>query len=122
MAKIHANLAKYPEAITYCEKALKINNLSLDVHYLFAQICEEQGDIESTKKSLKTIIYISPNTVAAYLKLANIYEAERDYKRSKKMQESALKILQNVPKDETIPELGNIKVNDLINQLETKVI
>ena len=52
------------------------------------------------------------------MSLGNLYQQEGDFTRSQKMQKSALKILQTLPQESKIPDLGNISVEALISELQ----
>lgn len=118
MAELEANLGKYDSAQEWCQKALTIDTLHIKPYFLLAQIEEEIGKIEEAKNLLKKIIYLEPEAFIAYLNLANLYQQEGDLKRSQKMRESALKILQKMPDGKRIKELNNILVEDLLLELQ----
>ncbi|BAQ60405.1 chemotaxis protein methyltransferase CheR [Geminocystis sp. NIES-3708] len=118
MAQLQANLGQYELAKKWCDKAITLNSFNPNPYHILANIAEEQGNLESAKKALKQVIYLEPNGVSAYINLANLYQQEGDLKRANKMQQSALKILQTLPKNTSILELGNISVEDLTIQLQ----
>ncbi|MEG3438418.1 CheR family methyltransferase [Pannus brasiliensis CCIBt3594] len=121
MAELQANLGNYDQARQWCRSAMKLNNFSCDPHYLIAHIEEEQNNFEEAKKALKTVIYLEPDGVAAYVNLATLYQREGDFQRASKMQQSALKILQRLPKENKIAELDNVSVEALILELENSL-
>lgn len=118
MAELEANLGKYESAQQWCHKAFSLDNLQVKPYLLLAQIEEENGNLEEAKNALKKVIYLEPTSFIAYLNLSTLYQQEGDLKRSEKMKQSALKILQNLPLDQEIKELDNIKVGDLIADLQ----
>ncbi|MGK7931809.1 MAG: CheR family methyltransferase [Microcystaceae cyanobacterium] len=121
LGEIYANLGKYSQAIEACNNAIAANSFAIDPYYLLAQIADEQGDLNQARQNLNKVIYLEPNSIFAYYKLANIYQQEGNYKRSQKMQQSALKILQSMPEDAVIPKMDNLKVVDLMTQLESQL-
>ncbi len=118
MAEIKANLGQYDQAQEWCQKAVAFNAFDAKPYHLLAHIAEEQGNLESAKQALKKIIYLEPYAVPAYVNLANLYQQEGDRQRANKMQQSALKILQGLPSDQTFEELGQITADELISQLQ----
>jgi chemotaxis protein methyltransferase CheR len=96
-AEAHANLGEYQKAKASCWRALEIQEFATSPYLLLAHIAEEEGDIMQTKQLLKKVIYLDPNAVSAYFYLASIYAREKDMDKSKKMQASALRILQKLP-------------------------
>ncbi|MEB3250355.1 MAG: CheR family methyltransferase [Merismopediaceae bacterium] len=118
MAEIKANLGQYDQAQEWCQKATGFNAFDAKPYHLLAHIAEEQGNLESAKQALKKIIYLEPYAVPAYVNLANLYQQEGDRQRANKMQQSALKILQGLPSEQTFEELGHITADELISQLQ----
>jgi chemotaxis protein methyltransferase CheR len=118
IAELKANLGQYDQAKEWCQKAISFNSFNAKPYHLMAHISEEQGNLEEAKQSLKKIIYLEPDAVPAYVSLSNIYQQEGDRTRADKMKRSALKLLQNLPKDKIFSELGNINADELISQLQ----
>ncbi|MEB3341568.1 CheR family methyltransferase [Okeania sp.] len=118
LARLYANVGKYDRAIFYCNQAIKVNASSLEPYYLLVNIAEEQGDIEGAKIFLKRIIYLYPQEVPAYIELGSLYAAEKNIIRAKKMKNTALELLKNLPADDMIEYRGGIKVSELIKYLE----
>ncbi|MGK7945897.1 MAG: CheR family methyltransferase [Microcystaceae cyanobacterium] len=121
LGEIYANLGQYTQAIDACNNAIAVNSLNIKPYYLLAQIADEQGNLDLARKHLNKVIYLEPNSIFAYYKLSNLYQQEGNYKRSQKMQQSALKTLQSMPEDGVITEMDNLKVADLIVQLESQL-
>jgi chemotaxis protein methyltransferase CheR len=117
MAEVQANLGHYDLAKQWCETAIAAQSLEAKPYYLLAQIAEEENNPELAKQLLKKVIYLDPNAAPAYLQLANLYQREGDHSRYQKMHQSALKILQGLPPEQTLPEMGAITVQDLLQQL-----
>ncbi|MGB3206560.1 MAG: CheR family methyltransferase [Crinalium sp.] len=118
LAKVYADLGKYPQAKKYCEQALTVDSRNTMPHYILANIAEEQGNITEAKVILKRIIYLAPDSISAYLELASIYQQEGDITRCVKMRNVALDFLKKLPTNATVEQQGEITVGELINQLE----
>ncbi|MCS7147089.1 MAG: tetratricopeptide repeat protein [Geminocystis sp.] len=118
MAEINANLGRYDVARKWCHAAMSLDNLQVKPYLLLAQIEEEEGNIEEAKEALKRVIYLQPDHFMAYLSLANLYQNSGDMDRSKKLRNTALKILERMPKNHKIEELDDISVGDLLRQLQ----
>ncbi|MEG4392434.1 CheR family methyltransferase [Microcoleus sp. BROC3] len=106
LAQIYANLAKYSQAIEHCQRASKVDAMSVFPYYLQAQIAEEQGDLETAKSFLKKTIYICPSFVSAYLELGNIYNQEGKLNIAIKMYNSSCDILKKLPPHTPIEQQG----------------
>ena len=118
LAKVYADLGKYPQAKQYCEQALSVDSRNIMPHYILANIAEEQGNITEAKVILKRIIYLAPDSISAYLELASIYQQEGDITRCVKMRNVALDFLKKLPTNANVEPQGEITVGELINQLE----
>lgn len=121
MAKIHANLGKYEEAIYYCQQALDIDYLAVSPYYLLAQIAEEQGNIVEAKQILNKIIYLEPYSIRAYLDMIHLYQKERNKKRTLKMKQAVLNILKQFSPSTIIKDYENMTASELILKLETEL-
>jgi chemotaxis protein methyltransferase CheR len=69
-------MGQYDQAIDYCKQALSVQSFSTKAYYLLAQIFEEQGNLEETKRILKKIIYLDSSSLKAYFDLGLIYKYE----------------------------------------------
>jgi chemotaxis protein methyltransferase CheR len=102
----------------YCELAIAIDSMSTDVYHLLAHIAEGQNNLSLAKEYLKRIIYIDENAIAAYLDLGSIYKMEADRRRARKMFDTAIELLKELPPDASIPYRGNVKVAELLEQVK----
>ncbi len=118
MAEINANLGRYEAARKWCHTAMSIDNLQIKPYLLLAQIEEEEGNIEDAKEALKRVIYLEPDYFLAYISLANLYQSSGDVDKSRKLRNTALKILEGMPKSNRIEELDDISVEELLVQLQ----
>jgi chemotaxis protein methyltransferase CheR len=107
------------KATFFCYKALEIDASSILPYFILVNIAEKQEAWLEVKKILKKIIYLEPESVAAYLKLSYIYQAENDIERTYKLQNAALNLLKKLPGNMEVFELDCLTVNQLILQLET---
>ncbi|MGL5873435.1 MAG: CheR family methyltransferase [Xenococcaceae cyanobacterium] len=121
MAQIYANLGKYQEVSKYCQQAIAIDSFSTTPHYLLAQVAEERGNLEEAKRIFKKIIYLEPNSVAAYIDLSYLYQQDGDIEKTIKMQREAFNILKQLPSHTKIREKGNLTVAELLLQLEVNI-
>ncbi|MBE9140888.1 hypothetical protein IQ254_27430 [Nodosilinea sp. LEGE 07088] len=120
MARLFNYINDKEKAISCCYKALNIDEFSIPTYYILADIAKK-NKLPEAKKILKKIIYLEPRSVAAYLKLSYVYQAENDTNRAHKMQEVALSILKQLPAGMEIPELDYLTVTQLMLQLETNL-
>ncbi|AFZ43211.1 MCP methyltransferase, CheR-type [Halothece sp. PCC 7418] len=117
LAQIYANVGQYAEAKQCCQEALTIQEFAIAPYYILAKIAEEEDDLEQAKQLYKRIIYLDQNSFTAYLELSHIYHLQGDQTRREKMKASAIKLLQRSPKEQKIPELNNITVAEVLEEM-----
>jgi chemotaxis protein methyltransferase CheR len=118
-AQVYANLGQYTMAIRSCEQCLKINCFATEPYFLLANIAEEQGNLDEAKRLLKQIIYLEPRSAIAYLELSYIYKLEGDSIRFQKMKNSAVDILKALPTNDKLKETQNLRVVELLAELNS---
>ncbi|MBD2231725.1 CheR family methyltransferase [Phormidium tenue] len=96
-ARAYANTGCYSQAKQLCQQVIQEQPLSLEMHYLLAQIAEDENDLETAKEHLRKIIYLDPDFVKAYLDLASIYDRTRQPEKAKTTREHALTLLAKLP-------------------------
>ncbi|HSM80329.1 MAG TPA: CheR family methyltransferase [Nodosilinea sp.] len=109
-AHAYANTGRYDQAKQLCQQVLRRQALDLDMHYLLAQIAEDQNDWAAAKQQLRKIIYLDAGFVWAYLDLASIYARERQPEKSQKMRSQALSLLAKLPPETVLDGHGNATV------------
>jgi chemotaxis protein methyltransferase CheR len=122
LAQIYANLGKYSQAIEHCQRASKVDAMSVFPYYLQAQIAEEQGKLETAKQFLKRIIYLCPSFISAYLDLGNIYHKEGQITRAMKMYNSSCEILGKLPPNTPIEQQGKMTASQVLLELKKKLL
>ncbi|HEY9887573.1 MAG TPA: CheR family methyltransferase, partial [Candidatus Obscuribacterales bacterium] len=121
LAKAHANRGNHDQAAKICQQALRLQPLSLELHYLAAQIAEERGDLDGAKEHLRRIIYLDAGEFKAYLDLASLYQRERRFDQVKKMEQLALKTLNLLPTTAIVDAEDGTTVLDWRHYLESKL-
>jgi len=109
----YADQAKFKEAIDLYEKLSSIDPMQAQLHYLHAVISMEMGDIERAKSDLRKALYLDPDYIAAYLELITIQIQENKPEMASKSCGQAIKALEKMGPQESIPCLKNSTVFDL---------
>ncbi|MDC0834938.1 hypothetical protein AY599_10845 [Leptolyngbya valderiana BDU 20041] len=117
IARAYANLGDYQKATYYCMQALGIDSLAVEPYYLLAHLGELQGKPERAKSFLKKIVYIDPHAAIAYLELAQLYRAEGDRHRARKMQSTAVEILQTLPPQTVVDAERHLTAGELLQHV-----
>ena len=121
-AQAYANSGLYDQAKQLCNQVLSRHPLSVDMHYLLAQIAEDQNDLETTKDHLRKIIYLDASYVKAYLDLASIYELEKQPDKTQKMHSHALSLLGKLPPDAVLDATSTTTIAEWKDYLEKKIL
>jgi len=86
LARACANLGELAEARQWVEKAIAADKLNAALHYLRANILQEQGASEEAVASLKRALYLEPDFVLAHFALGNhalrqgkVHEADKHF-------------------------------------------
>ena len=108
-----ADSAKFSEATELYQKLSLIDPMQAQLHYLHAVISMEMGDIEQAKSDLRKTLYLDPEFIAAYLELITIQIQEHKTEMASKSCDKAIKALQKMGPQESIPYLKNSTVFDL---------
>lgn len=115
-----ADMGQYGAAQKACEVAIALRPFAVEPCYLLANIAEETGDVEGAKVFLKRALYLDPNTLPAYLELADLYDRTQDSLRAAKTRRHALEILAQLPP--TQPVMQGLTAAALRQQLQAKLL
>lgn len=113
MARLCANQGKLAEAAEWCGKAIVLDKLNPQNHYLLATILEELGQDDAVEQSLKRALYLEPNFVLAHFALGNLRLSQGRHGEAKRHFANALALLQRLPLDEILPESDGLTAGRL---------
>lgn len=103
LARALANQGKLAEAGQWCEKAVALDKINPDLHYLLAIICHELGRTDPAIVSLKRALYLDPDFVLAHFTLANINRNAGHIKESNRYFRNALDLMETMAPDQAVP-------------------
>jgi chemotaxis protein methyltransferase CheR len=118
LGQAYANLGEHNKAVYYCQQAIEIDSLAVPPYHLLAHIAQEKQDLEKAKLFLKTIIYLAPSFISAYLDLAAIYEQEGNSSRAKKMLATALELLKQLPSSSVVEQQNSVTAGELLEYVK----
>ncbi|PSN15029.1 hypothetical protein C7293_09115 [filamentous cyanobacterium CCT1] len=119
-ARAYANTGHHEQAKQLCLQVIRRHPLSIEMHYLLAQIAEDQNDLDGAKVHLRKIIYLNAGFVKAYLDLASIYEREKQLDKTQKMRSHALMLLAKLPPDARLDHYSDTTVAQWQSHLTSK--
>ncbi|MFQ4137934.1 CheR family methyltransferase [Nodosilinea sp. PGN35] len=109
-AQAYANIGSYSQAKQLCQQVIQAAPLSLDMHYLLAQIAEDENDLATAKEHLRKIIYLDPEFVKAYLDLASIYDRIKQPEKASTARDHALTLLAKLPPGALLDDQSEVTV------------
>lgn len=121
LAQEYADRGDYKKAEESCKKALEVEPCSARCYYLLSQVSEAQGKGDEAAGLLKKAIYLDPSFVAAYLELGYSYDRQGDSARAKKMRETAVGLLEKLPKDALVAPYKDIRAGELLEYVRKMI-
>jgi chemotaxis protein methyltransferase CheR len=118
LAHAYANVGQAGEAAELCRRVTAISPFAAEPYELQAVLAQEQGRYDEAMQLLKQALYLAPASPMPYLELSELYEREGDPARARKMRETALNLLQQMPADRSVGFNGGPTAQDLIRHLE----
>lgn len=92
LARARANTGNLPEALVCCERALSLDPLAVQFHYLKAGILQEMGESEQAAAALRKALFLKRDFAMAHFTLGSILrqwgsrpEARRHFRRAQEL-------------------------------------
>ncbi len=115
LGRIHANMARWDEARTWCEKAIEEDKLLAPAYYILALVYQQQDQEDEAIQALKKMIYLDRNSVLAHFEIAGLYRRNGKYQLARKSLENVIKLLQGRDSEEFIPYSDGMTVGRLLD-------
>jgi len=104
LARIKANKGRLIESEKLCMKAINLDKINVEAHYLMAVVLSEQGKINEAKKSLNKTIFLNPDFALGHFMLGNLVLGNGTKSESKKHFDNAIISLNKLQVEELIAE------------------
>ncbi|MFV3074545.1 CheR family methyltransferase [Niveispirillum fermenti] len=114
LARLYANEGQLDLAADWCRRALLIDRLSAERHYLLAMIRQECGDARGATESLKRALFLDPDFILAHVALAGLAKAEGKPSEARRCYRNALALLRECNSDDTLPEGDGLTAGRLV--------
>ena len=98
--------------------ATSVADLNEEVAALTAQLAEAQGNLDEAQESLKKLIFLKHDHIAAYLELAGIYARKHDARRSEQMYSAATELLRALPAGAAVETCQGMTAGELLRHVE----
>jgi chemotaxis protein methyltransferase CheR len=103
LAQVQATQGKLADALEWCEKAITVEKLNPNLHYLHAIILQEQGQVDEAIMSLKRVLYLDQDFVLAHFALGHLTRQQGRFRESSKHFENALSFLNTQQRGDILP-------------------
>ncbi len=123
LAKAFANLGRLEKAIKWSRQAVNTEKLNPGHHHLLSTICQEQGDIKGSIRSLKHALYLDPEFVLAHFALGNLTLKEGRFSESMKHFNNARALLLSMEPEKILPYSDGMtagRLTEVINAMINK--
>jgi chemotaxis protein methyltransferase CheR len=117
-AQAAANAGRYEEALLGCRAVLAQMPTFAPAYLLLAQLAEAQGNLDEAEESLKKLIFLKYDHIAAYLELAGIYARKHDARRSEQMYSAATELLRALPAGAAVETCQGMTAGELLRHVE----
>lgn len=104
LARLYANEGRLDLAEECCRRALAVDRLTPERHYLLAMIRQECGDAKGAADALKRALFLDPDHILAHVALAGLAMAEGKKAEARRCYRNALNLLSLRPHEETLPD------------------
>lgn len=115
LGRLCADRGEWSCAQAFCEKAIKSDSLSLEAHYILAQIYEHQGKLDTALAEYRRTVYLDRTFVLGMMGMANVWrqmgrinEAQRGYR-------NVLKQLAGLAPFDLVRGADGVTVNELVS-------
>jgi chemotaxis protein methyltransferase CheR len=119
MGYILANRDQAAEAQTKLDRALHLNSLNADAHYLKGVLYLEQGETEQAAEALRSALYCQPGHPLASIILGNLYLQTSQADKAQRIWTTALETLQPMSPEAPVSDLSDMTAGSIINFLQT---
>ncbi len=114
LARIYANRGRLPEALEFCQRAIKADKLNPVYQYLLSTIQLEMGLEDESKTSLGRTLYLDPDFALAHFASGNLARRRGMKKEAARHFKNALSVLRSYGPGDMVPESGGITAGRLV--------
>src|SRR6185369_1638110 len=113
----YANLGRLGEAQDYCRRALALDRLSVQNHYLLSVILEQLGEAGAAATALKHALFIDHDFLLGYFALGNLCRQAGDRREAERNFANALRLLEKKDPHEVLPEAEGLTAGRLAQMI-----
>jgi chemotaxis protein methyltransferase CheR len=120
-ACIFANRGAMTRAQHYLDKALKLDSLQADAHYLKGVLYLETGSDSSAMEALRAAIYCRRGHPLAAMILGTLYLRKHETSRARRTWDEALEMLDGAPPDAPVCDLSDMTAESIVSFLSSQL-
>ncbi|WP_068467390.1 CheR family methyltransferase [Candidatus Protochlamydia phocaeensis] len=120
LIRAYANQGRLDLAQVWCEKGLLVNKFDPLLHYAYATILQEKGNLEKALQALKTALYLDPDLIAAHFLAGIILIRQQDRETANVYLRNVLKLLSHRPAEEIVPgteDMSAARLTEIVKEL-----
>ncbi|GIK67109.1 MAG: protein-glutamate O-methyltransferase [Chloroflexota bacterium] len=121
IGSILASWGEAARAHTHLKRALELDTLFADAHYLIGLMQLETGDYLSARASLRAAIYCRPDFPLAYLVSGDLFKTEGDLPRAAHAWETARRFAAVLPATIPLSDVADVTAEQLIRLVENRL-
>lgn len=113
LARLYANEGRLEAAAALCDRAILIDKVAPEYHYLLAMIRQELGQTTEAMQSLRRALFLNPDFVLAHFALARLAYAAGKLDEARRHYRNAGELLRHHDPAETLPESDGLTAGRL---------
>ncbi|MDM8520836.1 CheR family methyltransferase [Anaerolineales bacterium HSG6] len=102
LGRAYANLGRWAEAKTACQKAIDLNQLLTDAYITLALIYQQENELQLAIDNLKKATYLDHKAPLPYFNLGMLYKSIDQQDKARRSFQVAVKLLEKLPPDHVI--------------------
>lgn len=121
LASLYASRGETISAQVHLNRALAVDMLNPDAHYLLALIQMESGDYDAARISLRAAIYCRPDFALAHLLSGDLFSRQGDPTRAISAWTNARRLAGDLPPDLPLSDITDITTSQLVALAESRL-
>lgn len=122
LGRLYADRGDWNAALRQCEQALKHDPLSIEAHFILAQVYEHQGELDAALASYRRTVYLDRTLIAGTLGMANIWRQMERPADAARCYRNILRQLASMASHTLIPWTDGATVSELTSFITRQLV
>jgi chemotaxis protein methyltransferase CheR len=114
LGEAYANLARWRHAREACERALALDALQLQAHFVLGMVREHSGDPDGALESFKRVLYLDRGHVLAHMAVAGLHARAGRADAARRALRNVVRLLAELPPGAAVPGAGGTTAGRLL--------